>query len=194
MVKNLTGRKLNVLQDELKITGGGIYAFYPYETLDKYKKGVFKIGMALDFNHRIDQYHTYFQSFYMVAFLQNPTEKVKTRSQTKTKVITKKMLYLQVEKHVQQYMDKNGGKRIFSSTRVKNPNEQGLGTTEWVYCNEDLIHEAFIDAQKKYGGILHMFYLEGIDPDTGKITNINQDFKEQSKHTPNFMGKVIYRL
>ena len=48
--------KHTVLRDELKVKGGGIYCFLPYERLDKHKKAVFKIGLAIDFNQRTENY------------------------------------------------------------------------------------------------------------------------------------------
>lgn len=63
------GKKVTILNDELKIKGGGLYCYMPFEKLDKHKKAVFKIGLAIDFNSRTEIYHTYYPNgVYMVAF------------------------------------------------------------------------------------------------------------------------------
>jgi hypothetical protein len=62
--------KYTVIRDELKLTGGGLYCFMPFAKLDRHKKAVFKIGLALDLSNRTENYHTYFPNgVYMVAFL-----------------------------------------------------------------------------------------------------------------------------
>ncbi len=43
------------------------------------------------------------------------------------------------------------------------------GETEWIYTNEDIIHNVFLDAKAKFGGTTKLFYLEGLDPDTGNL-------------------------
>ena len=75
-------KKYTVLYDELKIKRGGIYCILPFSTLDINHKAVFKIGMAKNFQHRSKQYHTYFpHGVYYVAFLEEPRQPMKTRSQ-----------------------------------------------------------------------------------------------------------------
>jgi hypothetical protein len=193
MVKKLTGKKVTVIEDELNIKGGGLYAYFPFESLDKKGKGVFKIGMAINFKSRTEQYHTYFPlGVYMIAFLENPPLQRSTRHR-KVEETTKKSYYLKIEKFVFDYIDKNGGKRIFSTTRVKNPElETNKGETEFSYTNEQTIHEAFTEAKEKYGGNLKLFYLEGLDAETNKFTSINQIAKEREKDTPNYQGKIIF--
>jgi hypothetical protein len=191
-MKNLTGKKAVVLRDELNITGGGLYCIMPYETLDRKGNAIFKVGLALDFNKRMEQYHTYFSNgVYYDAFLQNPPVRtIETRNkplQTKTK------LYLEIEKFIIDDIVKNGGKRIYSTTRIKNKNDKKEGSTEWIYTNEDTIHRAFLTAEKKYGGQSHLFYLDGLDPTTGKLTSINDDAKTKEKQTPLYVGKIIYK-
>jgi hypothetical protein len=183
-------KKKTVVRDELELKGGGLYAFMPFERLDKQKKAIFKVGMAINFNSRTEQYHTYFPlGVYMVAFLENPPVPRKTRTQEER---TKKSHYLKIEKFILDYLDTNGGKRIYSTTRVKNPNLNKEGETEWIYTNEDLIHTAFTEASKKFGGNLKLYYLEGIDPATNKFASINEIAKANEKATPNYTGKIIY--
>ena len=203
-MKNLTGRKLNVVGDELNIKGGGIYCFLPFLRIDKNKKAVFKIGLAKNFQKRIDTYHTYFPNgMYMVAFLEDPPIPKLTRSnQTKIYIEetntykypdAKLSQFLKIEKFILKYLDTNGGKRIHSTSRVRNQNEQRQGETEWIYTNDQTIHEAFTEAQKKFGGKTHLYYLEGFDPDTNKIIDsINSKAKEKEDTRPNYTGKIIY--
>ena len=53
-------KKYTVLRDELGIkdSDGGLYCIFPYEKLDKDKKGVFKIGYAVNFGKRMESYLT----------------------------------------------------------------------------------------------------------------------------------------
>jgi hypothetical protein len=137
----------------------------------------------------------------MVAFLQNPpVPRDLLRSYTKEqkekigkgKSSMKRAHYMDIEKFVFHYVDTHGGKRIHSTTRVKNLNEDNKGETEWTYTDDTLIHEAFDEAHKKYGGTLHSFYLEGTDPITNKFTSINQIATEKEKSNTSYVGKIIF--
>ena len=201
-MKNKTGKKVTVIRDELKLTGGGLYCYMPFERLDKFKKAVFKIGLAIDFNSSTEQYHTLFPTgVCMVAFLQNPPiPRAMLRSYTKEqkeqldkgKNSMKRIHYQKIEKFILDYVDTHGGKRIHSTTRVKNPNERNEGETEWTYTNDTIVHEAFDEAHKKYGGTLHSFYLEGLDPNTMEFTSINQIATQKEKTKPSYVGKIIF--
>ena len=143
----------------------------PFENVDAKNKAVFKIGLAINFEKRTENYHTYFSlGVYMLEFLESPPVLIATRS---TKAVTKKSHYITIETFILNYIDTHVGKRVYSSTRIKNSNLEKLGETEWTYTNKDIIHEAFNQAHKKYGGILHAFHLEGIDPNTNKLTTVN---------------------
>ena len=183
-------KKFTIVYDELQIKGGGLYCFLPYSNLDKHHKSILKIGITLNFRSRIEQYHTYFPNgVYMVAFLEEPTAPIKTRSK---KGMTKKELYLKIETFIMDYMMKKGAKQVFATTRIIKLNENNKGQTEWFYTDENLIHEAFTEAKKKFGGETHLFYLEGLDPETGKFTSINQAHKEEENQKPNYVGKIVY--
>ena len=184
MTKRKTGKKLSVVGDELKLKKGGLYCYMPFENVDANHKAVFKIGLAIDFEKRTENYHTYFPlGVYMLDFLEAPPVPKSTFT---------KSHYITIESFILKYIDTHGGKRVYSSTRLKNPNLEKLGETEWTYTNENIIHEAFNQAHKKYGGTLHAFYLEGIDPTTNKLTTINDIAKENEKHKPNYIGKIIF--
>ena len=73
--------------------GGGIYCFYPFDSpLDEYCRGIFKIGLAIDFHSRIGNYHTYLpQGVYTSALLQNPTKKA---------LKNKRIYYGKIEKQI----------------------------------------------------------------------------------------------
>ena len=190
MNKN-TGRKLSVIRDELNIHNGGIYCFMPFERLDKHKKAIFKIGMSMNFSSRAEAYHTYFPlGVYMIAFLENPQPMRVTRSQPQ---LSKREYYLKVERWIMDYIAKNGGQRIYSTTRVHNANVAKEGETEWFYCTETLIHQAFIEAEKKFNGIIHLFYLEGLDPVTNRFTSINETANQNERYLPHYTGKIIYK-
>jgi hypothetical protein len=115
----------------------------------------------------------------MVAFLENPIIPKATRSNPKKDLLLK--TYLEIEKFIFNDIIKHGGKRIHSTTRVKFPNEKNEGETEWIYCNQDLIHSAFEKAKQKYGGIKHIFHLDDIN----QIAN-----KNESK--PNYIAEIVF--
>ena len=180
-MKNKTGKKITVI-DELDIKGSGLYCFLPFERLDKHKKAVFKVGIATrSYNSRVEQYHTYLpKGVYMVAFLENPPLPPTLRNTTKQ--VTLKMRYLEIEKFILKNIDNNGGKRIYSTTRVKQMNVNNEGETEWVYTNEDTIHKAFREASAKFGGTVKTFTLE----------SINDNAKENENKKPNYVGEIVF--
>ncbi len=59
------------------------------------------------------------------------------------------MKYTKIEIEIVKHIIDNGGKLIYSSTRSKNPNEKKEGATEWIYTDENTIHEAFSWSQIK---------------------------------------------
>ena len=64
-------RKKEYLERET-IEGSGVYCFFPFDSLDTKKKGVFKIGMTGNFDKRVRGYHTYLpQGMYYKCFLRN---------------------------------------------------------------------------------------------------------------------------
>jgi len=132
-----------------EVKGGGIYCFYPFDNkLDEYCKGVFKIGMAISFQHRTGNYHTYLpQGVYTSALLVNPTKKKNTFA-------TERIYYQRIEKEIYADVEKFGGRPIYMAIR-----KQNKGKTEWIYTNINSIDKAFENAQKKYGGELKLFKL-----------------------------------
>jgi len=176
--------KYTVIRDELKLKGGGLYAFMPFEKLDANNKAVFKIGLALDLSNRTENYHTYFPlGVYMVAFLNEIPAPKYLRSMKKD--ISTKELYLEIEKFIFDAVIKNGGKRLHSTTRVKNQNDKLEGQTEWVYCSADDIHDAFSQAQAKYGGDVNTFDLNRIN------ATAQQSMNNRKKK---YIGEIIYFL
>jgi hypothetical protein len=176
--------KYTVIRDDLKLRGGGLYCFMPFEKLDANGRAVFKIGLALDLSHRTENYHTYFPlGVYMVAFLNEiPTRKY-LRSMKKD--MSTKELYLEIEKFIFNTVIKNGGKRLHSTTRVKNQNNKMEGQTEWVYCSVDDIHNAFSEAQVKFGGDVNTFDLKSIN------ATAQQSMNSRKKK---YLGEIIYFL
>jgi len=123
-----------------EIEGSGIYCFFPFDSLDKHKKGVFKIGMTGNFDKRIRSYHTYLpQGMYYVAFLKNPSLK-------KNGMDTYEY-YVKIEKEIFENVKAFGGEVIKMDIRKHNN-----GETEWIYANEKMIEKAFDLAYIKYGG------------------------------------------
>ena len=186
------GKKFSVIEDELKIKGGGLYCIFPFERIDRNQKAVFKIGLAINFRSRETNYHTYFPlGFHIVAVLANPP--VREQSSRSSKGQTKLSKYKTIEKYIFDYIEENKGKIIHSTTRVNHPNAEGEGKTEWVYCDEVLIHEAFESAQRKFKGSLHNFYLAGED-ENGNYTTINDIADKNARKKPNFVGTNTFKV
>ena len=181
----------------------------PYETVDYKDNAIFKIGMTLDFEKRVDQYHTYFPNgVYNIAFL---TEPFKTYLWTKTKKKEWKAKYgnnglslakalkiehfKKIESTIFQYIKNNNGIRIHSTARIKKRNENKEGETEWVYTNTDLIHDAFEHAQNIFGGTMTLYHLSGIVSNTGTIVqSINQIALQNKTNIPNYTGQISHKL
>ena len=174
-------RKYSVLKDDLNVKGGGLYCFLPFRNLDKFHKSVFKIGMALKFSNRSEAYHTYYPlGVYYVAFLEEPRIPIKTRSK---KAIPTRKQYEEIEDFIMEYLKtEKHGYHITSTTRVQKKNELGEGQTEWIYTDENSIHDAFKEANKKFGGILHTYFLEGI----------NKELEKEEENEPNYVGKIVF--
>ena len=140
-----------------KYGGGGIYALYPFDSPLVRKKGVFKIGMALNFDTRLHQYDTGSPAgVYVVAYLKNPLKNVVLEGDKGKlkRIITKQ--YKEVEKFIQNYVTEIGGKNHLMQIRNN-------GKTEWFHCHIDLLDEAFEKAKKKFGGILTLFEIEKME-------------------------------
>jgi len=184
-------RKKSVLVDELNIKDSGVYCFFPFSTLDKNDKGVFKIGIAKkSIYKRSEQYHTYFpMGFYYVAFLENARVPIKTRNKQETTIYKQ---YREIEKFITDYLIKHGANPIRTTARILHKNENNEGMTEWFYTNEDLIHKAFIQAQKKYGGKCNIYFLKGYD-ESNHYHNINDEYiKELKKYKNYYIGQILY--
>ena len=208
LTKN-TGKKMTVVGDSLKLRGkGGVYAVLPYEQLDDKNKAIFKIGMTTNYIKRFEQMHLYFpEGVYFVNILSDPevpewtkkqiTQWKKEHNAEPPSMQTKKSLfYKSIEEFIFNYVEDHGAKRIYATTRVIKPDSDDKGITEWVYTNEDIIHEAFVKAHETFiGGKLQTFYLHGLDPDTNEeVESINVLAQQRSKELPNFTGKVIFRM
>ena len=152
--------------------------------------------MTLNFDKRADQYHTYFPGgVYTVAFLANPPVKDwKKLVKISEKIAARTNLYKKIEKFLFKYIILHKGKRIFSNTRVQHANNEKSGATEWFYCNEDIIHNAFNEAKRRYGGEIRHFYLEGIDSNNGEIVSINNIAKQKRLNLPSYSGEILFNL
>jgi hypothetical protein len=58
------------------------------------------------------------------------------------------------------------------------------GQTEWVYCSVNDIHDAFKQAQVKFGGDVNTFDLE----------DINATALQSEKRKRKYIGEIIYFL
>jgi hypothetical protein len=184
-----TGKKISILRDELRITGAGIYAFMPWTSTDRHKKAVIKIGESGDLARRAEDYSTYFPNgVYMLGFITDIKTPPGTRANPRKPA---RRIREDMEQFIMDFIDKDaGGKRLYSSARVRRPNSDTLqGETEWVYCTVALLHEAFVACAEKFHGETNLFYLEGLNPDTGKIEKVTAAVPEGAHYT----GKVIFK-
>ena len=119
---------------ENNITGGGVYCIYPFSSLDKKGKGVFKIGVANSsfYNRCESQYHTFFpMGFQYKALLERPTLKNKVNE-------TREAYYDRIKKEIYDRVVKDKcSTAILSGARIVLG-----GKTEWVYATPKCIERA----------------------------------------------------
>lgn len=131
------------------IEGGGVYAFYPFDSpLDEYCKGIFKIGMTTLFQRRVGNYHTYLpQGVYTMAILQSPTKLRQGQDD--------RNYFTRIEREIFKDVEEKDGKALYSNIRVNN-----RGKTEWIYTDESALEYAFNKAQKKFGGNALLYHFK----------------------------------
>lgn len=183
--------KLRVL-DELGIkkNEGGLYAILQYDDLDKNGFSVFKLGLTINYQKRIDSYHTTGGNLgsYIIALLSEiPTPKI-----TRGTKITHKMQLLRAEKYLFAQMVKNGARRIHSNTHIVGFNDAaGGGETEQFFCDQKMIEQSMVATRKEYGGVLHLYDLNGYDEATGKQVNFAKQSRDIIK-SAFYVGKVAF--
>lgn len=172
--------KHTVIRDELKITGSGVYSFSPYQEFDKHGWSVFKIGISLNINKRIDGYHT---SFPMGLWITDILHNIPLQRQTRNspKVSERKHLE-EIERFIFEELIARGGKAIYSTTRFRDANQSGQGRTEWIYCDPDDLADVFLLAHDMWKGKLLKSTLNQQDMRRNKRENMKK---------PHFIGKII---
>jgi len=164
-------RKKPFLERET-ISGSGVYCFFPFDSLDKNKKGVFKIGMTGHFDKRIRGYHTYLpQGMYYKCFLRNPS--------LKKEGMDTYSYYVKIEKEIFRKIKELGGEVIEMETRKVNN-----GETEWIYASEKIIEAAFDLAYEKYGG-------KHTDLEIGDLSHLNR-LKPKLERDKIFKGEIYF--
>ena len=156
---------------------GGLYSIMPYEKLDKHGKAVFKVGYAMSFKNRFEQYHTsYPLGFYMKNLLAEPTEErenfyYKDPKNRNKRALHKKTYYGEIERNIFQDLKDEGAEQLFSTTRVKNGKMRDgvyVGQTEWFYASPKQVDNAFDFAYKIYGGKPYSAHLNNINREADK--------------------------
>ena len=144
--KTVSRKRITFLQEN-HITGGGIYCIYPWSTLDRKGKGVFKIGVAnSSFYNRLEQqFHTFFpMGFQYKALLERPTVNREEHERLN-------QYYEHIEREIyNKVLNYRCSTAILSGARV-----QLGGKTEWIYTTPKTIERAFAWAERRYGGIFH---------------------------------------
>lgn len=173
MVKNNTGRKANVLMDELGYSknDSGLYCILPFANLegqgDK-RRAAFKFGMTSNsLEHRIDSYHTaYPTGVFIFAILSDIKVPPHTRNRPH---YTKKQWYLKAEEFLFKKLTELGAKRYLSTARVRQLSGTEGGVSEFFDANLEQIQKAFELTQEKFGGDLQIWR-----PEDPGATNFNE--------------------
>lgn len=175
----LMSKKFSVFEDELgvKHPNGGIYCLWPFDSFDKNKKSIFKIGITTRaLKKRGESYHTYFPTgVTLIANLENPSIGLNKKGKE-----ARRAFYEEIEQSIIDYIvDETGGYQI--KTTAKSIND---GKTEWVYTDIDSIIEAFEVAHYKYGG-------------TGERFDFDDYYKQKHREKlkkKHFLGRIVYPL
>ena len=151
-----TGRKFNHLQDDLHITGRGLYALTPFARMDKDNKMLIKVGMSHNLVRRDQSRQTDFpMGFYYVALVHNITLKT-SKEKSPNKTLDEHVK--EMEKYAFELCEKSRHiDRIRSTLAIKHlkSDEPEIGgLTEWVYAKPKDIQEIFRKVVEKYGGEL----------------------------------------
>ena len=180
----------------VKKNEGGLYSILPYERLNR-GKGLFKVGLADNFDKRFENYHTdYPIGFYIKNLLASPTkhkEDFKTHPfhaglhpSPEEKAVAKKSTNIKYLKHMEKFVFKeikdHGGKQLRTTTRVRDANLNG-GVSEWFYTNEKTLDNAFKEAKEKFGG-------KNLE---NHLKNINEIADENQKKS-NYKAEIYYKI
>jgi len=152
----------------------GIYCFLPFENIDNKNKTVMKIGnTAVNFQIRLQQYHTYYiNGIYVLFFI-----KIETREGNKYPTNFKQILNY-IENYILSKIQDNGAVILVNQQRTYNS-----GRSEWVYDTLSNVKKAFIQTTKHFKNIYPelIFYDDCIN-----ISKTKKLFKqEQLKHLKN---------
>lgn len=169
-----TGKKYNLLRDELGVTGSGVYGLTPSENKDRQRRMPIKVGHSKNLEERVAQYSGYYpQGVYVVALLSSIPVPKRRRSQTPQ---TEHNFLNEVENFIRDYAAaRDNSKRLRSTDRTHKLVDK-KGVTEWVFSRVENIHEAFMEAHLKYGGKLTIEYLQGVNMN-GKYEDVQKPGK-----------------
>ena len=178
----------------VKKNEGGLYSILPYERLNR-GKGLFKVGLADNFDKRFENYHTdYPIGFYIKNLLASPTkhkEDFKVHPfhaglSPEEKAFAKKASNIKYLKHMEKFVfneiKEHGGKQLRTTTRVRDANLNG-GVSEWFYTNEKTLDNAFKEAKEKFGG-------KNLE---NHLKNINEIADENQKKS-NYKAEIYYKI
>lgn len=146
------------------VSGGGIFCYMPYNTLDIHNKSNFKIESGVNIKEQMKKLKIFFpDGFYVISILTSPT--------VGKKMIKSRKIYFRL---IQDKIMEFAGAKT-------NSNDDG-----WIHCTIEKIHEAFKKAEKMYGGVREEFGLTGMMKDTLKLVEVKNSRK------PVYVGKVIF--
>jgi len=176
---------------------GGVYCFYPYETLDKSNNGVFKIEYFvndLEEHYKELKKSYYNNGFFMIASLTDldlfrEGENFEERKTFKNSLSADLSDKYDLQKQFFSSISDEIIKDIEDSCKVDNNKLKGDIDKGWIYTNVLCIHTAFEKACIKYSGIYSNYELQGID--LGRSYKL-YDLERDNKENPRFLGKVVY--
>lgn len=183
----MSGKYKKIIYDledfPIKKNEGGLYAIFPYEKLDKHKKGLFKVGLADSYEKRFESYHTYYPlGFYYKNLLVSPNKRSEDfkvhavgedgkRPTPEDRELARNKSKVKYYKHIENFIFRDimdhGGQQLRTTTRSKYMDENG-GVTEWFYTDEPTLDHAFEDAYKIYGGRNQNSHLKDIHKNAAK--------------------------
>lgn len=152
----------------------GVYCFMPYENIDNKNKTIIKIGnTSVNFQTRLQQYHTYYINGIYVLFFIKIEPKHRVEYPTNFKQIIN-----YIENYILSQIQDNGGIILVNQKRTYN-----AGRSEWVYDTLGNIKKIFIQSAKHFSKIYKDLI---IYDDCVNISKTKQLFKkEQQKQLRN---------
>ena len=195
------------ISEHIRPRNGGIYAIYPwynFDTINRKHYGVYKIGLAVNYQRRSGQYHTSFvNGFFWVSLITiNPTFKRPLESQ-----VEKWKEYVSIYSAVLRAVENSCFREFFLQRFIRtrshvdiepviikqNMRTRNDGHTEWIYTSYEDIQTVFQTVAHNYSQ----------NPDYNKLWTFNASEKTHIDLKPHvnaldnknvFKATILYDL